>query len=173
MVHATHAAEGFPRFVETGTGICVCRTTERFLADGHIAALPLEARLSFGSDSHAVIDLFEEARALELDERTRSGVRGTYSPETLLDAATAGGYGALGWEGGRLAPGGLADFIALDVSSVRTTAPHAPPAALAVFAASAADVTDVVVGGRRIVRDRRHHLIEDVPHELGLAIAAL
>lgn len=173
MVHATHAAGGFGRFAETGTGVCVCRTTERFLADGHLPALPLEVRLSFGTDSHALVDLFEEARAVELDERTRSGVRGTYSAETLLDAATAGGYRALGWEGGELAPGRLADFIAVDLHSVRTTAPHAPPAASVVFAATAADVTDVVVGGRRIVRDRGHLLISDVAQELGEAIAAL
>lgn len=173
MVHATHAAAGFGRFVESGTGVCVCRTTERFLADGHIDAVPLELNLSFGSDSHAVVDLFEEARALELDERTRSGVRGTYSPATLLDAATVGGYAALGWEGGRLEPGLLADFIAVDADSVRTAAPGAALDTVLMFAATAADVTDVVVGGRRVVRDRQHLQVEDVGRELTESIAAL
>ena len=36
-------------------------------------------RSSLGSDSHAVIDLFEEARAVELDERLASGERGRHS----------------------------------------------------------------------------------------------
>jgi len=173
MVHCTHAAAGFPRLVESGTGVCVCRTTERFLADGHIDPLPLETRLSFGTDSHAVIDLFEEARALELDERTRSGARGTYSPETLLDAVGGGGYRALGWDGGDLRPGRLADFIAVDLESVRTAAAGAPLDALLVFAASAADVTNVVVGGRRIVTDRGHFVVDDPGRELREAIAAL
>jgi len=172
LVHATHLAD-FAPVVETGTGVCVCRTTERFLGDGTIATLPAELRLSFGSDSHAVVDLFEEARALELDERTRTGTRGTYGPDRLLDAATSGGYDALGWDGGRLEPGSLADFVAVDLGGVRTSAPHAPEAAIAVFAATAADVTDVVVGGRRVVRDRRHQDVEDVGRALREAIAAL
>ena len=48
-------------------------------------------RLCLGSDSHAVIDLFEEARAVELDERLASGRRGTHDPSALLRAATVGG----------------------------------------------------------------------------------
>ena len=50
------------------------------------------AALSLGSDSHAVIDLFEEARAVELDERLATGVRGHHSAADLLRAATAGGH---------------------------------------------------------------------------------
>jgi hypothetical protein len=41
-----------------------------------------------------------------------------------------------------------------------------------VFAASAADVTDVVISGRDIVRDRTHLLLADVPGELARAIRA-
>ena len=60
------------------------------------------ASLSLGSDSHAVIDLFEEARAIELDERLASGERGRHSAAELLRAATEGGTPA---SGGRT-PGG-------------------------------------------------------------------
>ena len=171
MIHATHV-DDFTVLQKTGTGVCVCRTTERFLADGHVARLP-DLPLCFGSDSHAVIDLFEEARALELDERTRTGARGTYGPEVLLEAATQGGYRALGWEGGLIEPGQLADFIAVDIESARTAAGSAPDTATLVFAASAADVTDVVVGGRPVVRARRHFAVENVGRELKEAIAAL
>ena len=51
---------------------CLCPTTERDLADGIGRAREIAdagAALSLGSDSHAVIDHFEEMRALELDER--------------------------------------------------------------------------------------------------------
>ena len=72
-VHATHlTAEDIADLDDTATGVCFCPTTERDLGDG-IGPAPalLEAAglFSLGSDSHAVIDLFEEARAVELDER--------------------------------------------------------------------------------------------------------
>ncbi|HEX6489656.1 MAG TPA: formimidoylglutamate deiminase [Candidatus Dormibacteraeota bacterium] len=175
VIHATHAGGGFERLVESGTGICLCRTTERFLADGHVDGLEpwrAQARLSLGTDSHASVDIFEEARAVELDHRSRAETRGLYTADLLLEAATAGGYAALGQQGGRLEPGQLADFICVDMSSPRTAA-AAPAAAVLVFAASATDVTDVVVGGRHVVRDRQHQTIPDVGRELREAIAAL
>jgi len=43
----------------------------------------------------------------------------------------------------------------------------------AVFAATAADITDVVISGRDIVRDGVHLLIPDVPRELSRSIRAL
>ena len=80
---------------------CVCPTTERDLADGIGRMSTLAeagAALSLGSDSHAVIDLFEEARAVELDERLASGERGIHSPAALLRAATGSGHACLGWD---------------------------------------------------------------------------
>ena len=44
------------------------------------------APLSLGTDQHAVIDMFEEARALEMDERLASLRRGNFAPGELLDA---------------------------------------------------------------------------------------
>ena len=41
--------------------------------------------LTLGSDSHAVIDLFEEMRAVELDERLATQARGHWSADELLD----------------------------------------------------------------------------------------
>jgi len=67
--------------------------------------------LSLGSDSHAVIDMFEEARAMELNERLRSRVRGHWTAAQLLRAASEDGHASLGWpEAGRLEAGALADF---------------------------------------------------------------
>src|SRR5439155_1596003 len=83
----------------------------------------------------AVIDPFEEARAIELDERLASGRRGGHSPQQLLTAATENGMAALGWKSGRLEAGMLADFIALDLLSPRTAG--IDPEQL-VFAATAA-----------------------------------
>jgi formiminoglutamate deiminase len=175
-VHATHLTpQDIADLDNTATGVCFCPTTERDLGDG-IGPAPalLEAAglFSLGSDSHAVIDLFEEARAVELDERLASEKRGTIAASTLLHAATVGGQHALGWtDAGRLSVGARADFVAVDLNSVRTAGGDATVETV-VFAASAPDVTDVVVDGRAVVADRRHLRI-DVGADLRAAISDL
>jgi formiminoglutamate deiminase len=173
-VHATHLTEHDGALLgETGTGVCLCPTTERDLADGIGPARALAdagSPLSLGSDSHAVIDLFEEARAVELDERLRTERRGHFTPAELTHAATAAGHAALGWaDAGTIAAGNRADLVTVALDSVRTAA--VPPAGV-FFAAGAADVTDVLVDGRVVVRDGRHTLL-DVPAELARSIAAV
>ncbi|MFF3291814.1 formimidoylglutamate deiminase [Streptomyces sp. NPDC003023] len=178
-VHNTHLTDDDIALLGgTATGTCMCPTTERDLADGIGPAPALQAAgspLSLGSDSHAVIDIFEEARAMELDERLRSRTRGHWTAAALLRAATADGHAALGWhEAGRLERGALADFTTLALDTVRTAGP--PPrlgAETAVFAGSAADVRHTVVGGRHVVRDGVHTTVPDVPRALTDAIAAL
>src|SRR4029453_16205275 len=122
-VHATHlTGEDVALLGATGTAVCLCPTTERDLADGIGPALALAdagSPLCLGSDSHAVVDLFEEARAVELDERLASGRRGNHRPADLLAAATEAGMAALGWDAGRLAPGRLADLVTVGLDSVR------------------------------------------------------
>jgi formiminoglutamate deiminase len=177
-VHATHPADGDIALLgETGCTVCLCPTTERDLADGVGPARRLAdagARLSVGTDSHALIDPFEEARAIELDERLETGVRGAHSAAELLRAATAEGCAAIGWqEAGRIEAGALADLtsIRLDTARLAGTPPeHAVESA--VFASTAADVRDVIVGGRFVVRNGAHTEL-DVPAELGHAIAGL
>ena len=117
-----------------------------------------------------MIDPFEEARAVELDERLASGRRGTHDPSALLRAATAEGYRALGWHGGTIAPGSVADFVTVGLDGVRLAGhDRADPAASVVFAATAADVRQVVVGGEHVVRDGAHRAI-DVAAELDRSI---
>jgi len=178
-VHATHLTGGDITLIGSASaGVCMCPTTERDLADGIGPAPRLQqagATLSLGSDSHAVIDLLEEARAMELDERLRTRTRGHWTAAQLLRAATEDGHAALGWpEAGRLEAGALADFTTLTLDSVRTagTLPRTAGEA-AVFAATAADVRHTVVGGRHVVRDGRHTLVPDVPGALADAISAL
>jgi formiminoglutamate deiminase len=175
-VHATHLTDVDVRLLgDSGVTCCLCPTTERDLADGIGPARRLReagAQLSVGSDSHALIDVLEEARAIELDERLASGVRGNHSAADLLCAATADGYACLGWhDGGRIEPGGLADLVTVGLDSVRLAGTDPARAAESVlFAGGASDVRHVMVGGRFIVRDGAHvHL--DVPSELAAAVA--
>jgi formiminoglutamate deiminase len=180
-VHATHVTGGDVKALgATGTGVCLCPSTERDLADGVGPATRLVAAgspLSLGSDSHAVVDPFEEARLVELHERLTHHGRGAHPPAALLEAASAGGYRALGWAvdgpAGVLTTGAPADFVVLDRGSVRLAGlDPTHGAAAVVFAATAADVTDVVVGGRAIVRDRAHLTIPDVAGALHRAITS-
>ena len=115
-VHATHLTEADVGLLgDAAACCCVCPTTERDLADGIGAMselLAAGASLSLGSDSHAVIDMFEEARAVELDERLATGERGRHPAAGLLRAATAGGHACLGWpDAGRIEPGARADLV--------------------------------------------------------------
>jgi formiminoglutamate deiminase len=177
-VHATHLTDADIALLGgSRTTVCLCPTTERDLADGIGPARTLAdagAALCVGSDSNAVVDLFEEARGVELDERLASQRRGHWPAAHLLRAATSDGAAALGWpEAGRLEPGALADWVTVGLDSVRMAG--ARPETLlesVLFAATAADVRDVVVGGRRVVRDGRHATI-DVPRELDRAIGAV
>jgi len=175
-VHATHLTDVDVGLLgDAGVTCCFCPTTERDLADGIGPARRLRdagARLSVGSDSHAVIDLLEEARAVELDERLATMERGSHSAAELLSALTSDGHRCLGFEGGgRIEQGALADLVTVGLDSVRlagTDPEHALESV--VFAASAPDVRHVMVGSRFVVRDGAHVSL-DVPRELAAAIA--
>jgi formiminoglutamate deiminase len=170
-VHATHLTEGDIRLLgSTGTHACFCPTTERDLGDGvgpsrrlHVAGVPL----TLGSDSHAVIDLFEEMRAVELDERLATQQRGHWSAPELLDAATTTGHRSLGWDdAGVIAVGHRADLVTLDPASPRTAGTGRDEGSI-VFAATAEDVTQVMVDGRIVVRQGDR---EEIGRELDQAI---
>jgi formiminoglutamate deiminase len=176
-VHATHlTVEDIADLDGTSTGVCFCPTTERDLGDGIGPAPALLAGrglFSLGSDSHAVIDLFEEARAVELDERLASRTRGSFAADRLLRAATYDGHRALGWaDAGELAVGARADFVAVQTDSIRTAGGGATVENV-VFAAASPDITDVVVDGRAVVVDRKHVTVPDAEVELVAAIADL
>ena len=157
-VHATHLTDADIALLGSqGTHACFCPSTERDLADGvgpSRRLLEAGCPLTLGSDSHAVIDPFEEMRAVELDERLVSRHRGHWSADELLVAATSAGHASLGFPGtGRIAVGAPADLVTLDLETVRTAGAGDGPEAV-VFAASAADVTHVLSSGSH--DDRGH-----------------
>jgi cytosine/adenosine deaminase-related metal-dependent hydrolase len=80
---------------------------------------------------------------------------------------------ALGWEAGRLAAGRLADFFTVRLDTTRTAGTDPSLAATAVFAAAAADVDLVVVGGQPVVSGGVHLGVPDAARELTATIAAL
>lgn len=175
LVHATCADDAdVDRAARAGAGVCLCPTTERDLADGigdSGSFTRAGLAISLGSDSQATIDLLEEARAVELDERLATRVRGTHAPAELATMATANGYRSLGWpDGGRITVGAPADLTTIGLDSPRLAGTE-PASALAsvVFAGAAADVHHLVVDGEIVVRDGAHATI-DVPAALANAI---
>ncbi|MCW2494788.1 formimidoylglutamate deiminase [Jatrophihabitans sp.] len=155
-VHATHLTDADLARLQQGVTVCMCPTTERDLADGIGPARTFSqggaGRLSLGSDQNAIIDLFEEARALELDERLRSLQRGRFTQPELLAAMTA--HDTIGWpDAGRLEVGARADLVAVRLDTVRTAGCEASQA---IMAAASADVHTVVCDGVSIVVDGRH-----------------
>jgi len=158
-VHGTHLDDrDIALLGSSSSNVCFCPTTERDLADGigpGRSLVKAGARLSIGSDSQAIVDPFEEIRAVELNERLATQVRGNHSVHELLTYGTANGYAAIGWpEGGRIEVGALADFTTITLDSFRLegTAP-AHLLASAVFAATASDVTTTVVDGQIVHTD--------------------
>lgn len=151
-VHAIHLTEHDVALLGSNqVGVCSCPTTERDLGDrvGPAQALSQAGcALSVGSDSNAVIDMLEEARGIDLDQRRATGRRVLHQPNELFLAATVNGMRALGWEAGELKPGMLADFVTLD-SSAGLWREMTP--AYVVYGMRGRDVTNVVVGGVTVV----------------------
>jgi formiminoglutamate deiminase len=178
-VHATHLiASDIELLGGSRSHVCMCPTTEADLADGIGRARAVAdegSPLTLGSDSHAVIDLLEEARRLEYGERLTSGERGHFTAAELAAAASTVGHASLGWpDAGELAAGGLADFVTIALDSPRTAgAPRTAALDSVIFSASAADVRYLVVGGRDVVAEGRHVLVPDVPGVLTAAIGPL
>jgi 5-methylthioadenosine/S-adenosylhomocysteine deaminase len=110
--------------------------------------------IAMGTDNMAE-DMVEAMRTGLFMERIRRRDGRSPTPEEALRWATRNGYKAMGVaDGGWLAPGNLADLIML-----RTDRPHLAPflRAVAVFVhqGQAADIDDVMVDGRWLMRDRR------------------
>lgn len=157
-VHATWLdAEDVLALARTGSGVCVCPTTEGDLGDGfaptealHQAGVPL----SVGSDSHAVIDPFAELRTLEYQARGQAGARcvlvdeeGQVGP-ALLKIGGVNGYAALG-----LPSDG--DRVIIDTEA-RALRDVADPTGAVVTAGHPGLVKRVVVDGEVLVEGGHH-----------------
>jgi formiminoglutamate deiminase len=174
VVHATHVCSSdIDRLGQSGAAVCVCPTTERDLADGIGPARRLADRgvpICLGTDQHVAIDLLEEARSLEMDERLASGERGRFGIADLAEAAAGSGHQQLGWpDAGKLSPGARADLVAVRLDTPRTAGIRPEQAWLV---AGAGDVDTVVVDGRTVVSGGSH-VIGDVGRMLIDAITPL
>jgi 5-methylthioadenosine/S-adenosylhomocysteine deaminase len=159
-VHLTGADQGL--LADAGAAIGHCPGSNLKLASG---ALHWESvrdrgiRVGVGTDgcsSSNDLDMWQAMRQAALLARLTSGRPDVASAREVLRAATIEGARALGLGDriGSLEVGKRADLVLVDL-----TAPHLTPvhdvAALLVFAAGRGDVTDVLVDGVPVVRNRR------------------
>ncbi|MFM9119276.1 MAG: formimidoylglutamate deiminase [Acidimicrobiaceae bacterium] len=177
-VHATHLQRSdIDLLGQSKTFACFCPTTERDLADGIGPSENLVSAgspLCLGTDSHAVIDMFEEARAVEMNQRLITNKRGVHRSSDLLSAATINGASSLGSKKHGLVAGAPADFISVSTNSVRlATFDPANGAAHLVHSATSSDVRDVWVGGEQIVSDFKHRTLPNINESLRTAIEAV
>lgn len=132
--------------------VVACTTSERDLGDriGPLGRMAdAGSPICVGSDSNAVIDMLEESRGLELDQRRANGRRIHHQPIDLFRAATLNGMRALGWDGGELRAGMLADFITIEPPNGAER--RDLDLSYLMFCCSARHVGNVVVGGKTVV----------------------
>jgi formimidoylglutamate deiminase len=190
-VHAIHVTpKAIASFATTGAMVCACPTTERNLGDGVVPAdeyLKHNVPICLGTDSHAQIDLLEDARELELHLRLQKLERAVLSVRSptvregpqadealpngrasdtaamLFDCATRNGARSIGAPGGALEPGRAADFFTIDLDDPSIAGASIDTLlASIVFALSRAAVREVVVSGKPIVSEGQHLLQEEI-----------
>ena len=163
VVHATHAnATEIALLARYGCTVCVCPTTEGDLGDGiapYAELIASHVPIAIGSDSNTRLDPVEELRWAEYTARMRYQRRRVLVADEhsspgpcLLDYGTHCGAAALGVETGVIAPGMLADFVAIDLE-------HPAMAGwteddlldMLFFGASSEVIVQTWVGGRKLV----------------------
>ena len=177
--HGVHlSASDRDLLAAAGAGIGHCPGSNLKLASG---ALHWEEvrdsgiRLGIGTDgcsSSNDLDMWQAMRQAALLARLTSGRPDVASATEVLRAATIEGARALGLGDviGSVEVGKRADLVLVDLAAPHLTPVHDVPALL-VFAAGRGDVTDVLVDGRPVVRDRRSTLL-DTPDLLARAASA-
>ena len=171
LIHATHmTARETERLARSGAVAGLCPITEANLGDGIFngpAYLRAGGRFGIGTDSNVRISLTEELRLLEYGQRLTHRARNVMTAEgastgaTLFKGALSGGAQALGRDCGCIAPGKLADLMAIDTQAPGLCAlTEAQLLDGFVFASGDQPVTDLWSAGRHMVR-AGHHLAED------------
>ncbi len=165
---APHETEGLAR---SGAVAGLCPITESSLGDGifdGVRWLGAGGQVAVGSDSNIRIALAEELRTLEYSQRLRDRSRAALAtPELstgrrLLETILKGGAAASGRPSGAIAPGMIADLMALDGGHIDLQGRHGDTILDSyIFAGDDRMVRDVwsagrhrVLGGRHVARDQ-------------------
>ncbi|WP_159946082.1 formimidoylglutamate deiminase [Rhizobium sp. 18065] len=176
-IHATHMTpDETARLARSGAVAGLCPATEANLGDGIFPATDYVGHggaFGIGTDSHIATTVAEELRLLEYGQRLRDRRRnrlasgpGASVGRTLFDAALNGGAQAAGMRTSGIRVGARADLVVLnDDNPFIGTASGDQVLDRWLFATGNDAVRDVMVGGRWVVRDGRHHNEETIDRD--------
>lgn len=168
---AVHLTQLLPQEIEDlsefGVNVVHCPESNMKLASGSCPIASLQdaaVNVALGTDGAASnndLDMLGEMRTAAFVAKLTTQDATSLSATKVLTMATQGGADALGIgdEIGSIEAGKFADMFALDLSHPATQPVHNPISQL-VYAASRGAVTDVWVGGERVVDDRRLTRVE-------------
>ncbi len=146
---------------ESGTCVCHCPASNLKLASGY-AKLPemLAEKMSLalgadGAPCNNNLDIFLEMRLAALIHKPRAGPTAV-SALQVLEMATLGGARAIGMEAevGSIEVGKRADLSVIDLTGAHATPGGDDVISQLVFAGKSTDVTDVMIDGRLVMKNR-------------------
>jgi 5-methylthioadenosine/S-adenosylhomocysteine deaminase len=160
-VHCVHLNEAeIVLLARHGVTVVHCPKSNMKLADGIMPWPALKAagvEVALGNDgcaSNDLLDMWEEMRAALLLGSIGTGDPSAITPADVFRAATEGSARACRVDAGTLDPGRLADIAIVDLSGAHLRPLHDILQTL-VFCARAADVRDVIIDGRVVMRQRQ------------------
>jgi len=172
LIHATHVdPDEQVLLAKSGVTVGLCPTTEANLGDGIFPASELmasEGCFGIGSDSQVCTSPAEELRLLEYSQRLSLQRRTVLVPDgagsngrALATAAITGGNRAQGEHVCGLQPGARGDLV--EIASDHTEFSGRTPDQILdtwIFSGPDNPVQNVVVGGKHVVHDGVHPLME-------------
>ena len=165
-VHMTQLRDDEIELLATnGAQVAHCPESNMKLASGFCPVAKLRARninVAIGTDGAASnndLDMIQETRSASLLSKATTGDATSLDAQTCLEMMTINGARFLGLEDqiGSLEPGKLADITAIDLSHP-SFQPIYNPISQLIYTASARDVSNVWIGGKRVMANR--HLPE-------------
>ncbi|BAU48631.1 N-ethylammeline chlorohydrolase [Sulfurifustis variabilis] len=162
-VHMTQLSAGeIGMLAGSGASVVHCPSSNLKLASGFCpvhALLTAGVNVAIGTDGAASnndLDMLEELRLAALLAKGVAGEATAVPAHTALRMATLNGAKALGLDDriGSLERGKQADLVAIDLSHLPSE-PVYDPASQIVYTASRAQVSDVWVHGRRLLKNRQ------------------
>ncbi|MGV0036091.1 MAG: TRZ/ATZ family hydrolase [Candidatus Azotimanducaceae bacterium WSBS_2022_MAG_OTU7] len=144
-----------------GVQVAHCPESNMKLASGFCPVEKLRARninVAIGTDGAASnndLDMIQEGRTASLLSKATTGDATSLDAQTCLEMMTINGARFLGLENeiGSLEPGKLADIASIDLSHP-TCQPIYNPISQLIYTASARDVSNVWIGGKRVMENR-------------------
>jgi len=160
LAHGVHVDETeIGLLAETGTGVVHCPASNTKLASGMAPVQRYReagVTVGIGTDGAASnndLDMFDEVRDAAMIGKLAADDASAVPAEAAVEMATQGGADLLGFDGGRIEAGAVADLAVVDLDAAHLTPAHDLVSHLA-YAARGSDVRHTVCDGQVLMRDR-------------------